>query len=314
MRSSIERYWPAIANGRIVPVLHWDGVTSGLLLDPERPDVPLTLLAFEGVRLGAAPRWVETGGREQVVVLVEGQLEVEVDGRRFAAERPGGPFGEAGITPTCAFYAPRACRFALSGEGEAVIFSAPAFGDAEARFISPGSPPVSRGAATWRRDIVNLVRPGEVSTNLVVGETFSPAGLWSGTPPHRHDADDPAAGQSDHEEVYYFRVQHDTPAPAGVQFLSHDGVERAYPLRDRSVAAIPGGMHPVVAGPAGDLLYVWGMAGPRGQSLGMWDVPGAAFLKDVEAVLRGEDAALDERGQALLRSLRREFGRWETRP
>lgn len=312
MEESLRRYWAAILAGRVQPIVRWDGVSPGLLLDPARADVPLTLLGFEACRLGQAPRWFESGHREQVVVLVEGRLEVDLGEQRFVGERLGGPFGASGLTPACAFYAPRGCRFALSGEGEAVVFSAPAFGAVPARFLR-GGPPTSRGAATWRRDIVSLVQPGETSTNLVVGETLSPAGLWSGTPPHRHDADDPAGGQSDHEEIYYFRIEHDTPAPAGVQFLSHDGVERAYPIRDRSVAAIPGGMHPVVAGPAGDLLYVWGMAGPRGQPLRMWDVPETVFLKDVEAALAGADVSLDEQGEALLRSLRRECEHWRER-
>lgn len=313
MKESLERYWAAIVEGRARPLVCWDGSSDQLLFDPSQAGVPLTLLSFEGCRLRRDGCRRETGEREHAVVLVEGRLEAEVGGQVFAGERRGGPFGKHGITPTCALYVPRQREYTLRGDGEAVIFGAPALGQADVRFIEWGDAPASRGVATWRRDIVNLVRPGETSTNLVVGETYSPAGLWSGTPPHRHDRDDPAAGESDHEEVYYFRVQHDTPAPAGVQFLSHDGVELAWPVRDRSAAAIPGGLHPVVAGPAGDLLYVWGMAGRSGAALGMRDVPGAALLKDVESALRGEDATLDERGQALLRSLRREFGAREGR-
>lgn len=309
MKESLQHYWPMVAAGRVQPTRRWDGRSDELLLDCMRPEVPLTLLSFEGCRLRPDGCRRQTGEREHVVVLVQGRLEAQAGGLSFAGERSHGPFGENGITPTCALYAPGHCEYTLRGEGEAVIFSAPALGAAEVRFVERGAGPVSRGVAAWRRDIVNLVRPGETSTNLVVGETYSPAGLWSGTPPHQHDRDDPDVGESDHEEVYYFRVQHDTPAPAGVQFLCHDGVELAWPVRDRTVAAIPGGMHPVVAGPAGDLLYIWGMAGPSGGQLGMRDVPGAAFLKDVELALRGEDAPLDERGKALLGSLRREFGR-----
>jgi 5-deoxy-glucuronate isomerase len=166
---------------------------------------------------------------------------------------------------------PRGKRYSFQREGEAVLFTAPAAGDMPLRFIGPGEAAVvSRGAAVWRRDVVTLVNPGETSTNLVVGETYSPPGLCSGTPPHRHDRADPAGGQSDHEELYYFRIRQYDPegAPGGVQLLyGAEGLNQAYSLGDRSVMALPGACHPVAAGPASELLYIWGLASSQPQPL-----------------------------------------------
>ncbi len=82
----------------------------------------------------------------------------------------------------------------------------------------------SRGLWLWRRDVVTLITPQDRSSNLVVGETYSPPGLWSGTPLHQHDKENPNGGESDHEEIYYHRFNwekrpKDQFGPYGVQLL-----------------------------------------------------------------------------------------------
>ena len=111
--------------------------------------------------------------------------------------------------------------------------------------------------------MVTLFTPDDVSTVLVGGETYSPPGLWSGTPLHVHDKNDLANGQSDHEEVYYHLARvNDGPWGAfGVQLLFDDqGLDNAYMIHNRDAFAIPGAAHPVVAGPNSDMLYVWALA------------------------------------------------------
>jgi hypothetical protein len=111
--------------------------------------------------------------------------------------------------------------------------------------------------------------------------------LWSGTPLHVHDRDDPAGGESDHEEVYYHLARNTGGqwGPFGVQLLFDDkGLDQAYLIGHRDAFAIPGAAHPVVAGPNGDMLYVWGLAG-TGDRLGMRDVPEFAYLKRVGEIL-----------------------------
>ncbi len=126
-----------------------------------------------------------------------------------------------------------------------------------------------------------------LTTALVVGETYSPPGLWSGTPLHMHDKDDPDAGQSDHEEIYYHLAKHPEGrwGPYGVQFLFDDaGLDKAYVIHHRDAVAIPGAAHPVVAGPVSDMLYVWALAG-TGPTVLMADVPEFVYLKAVADLL-----------------------------
>jgi 5-deoxy-glucuronate isomerase len=328
-QATLAKYGARIARGEICPYIRWDG-RPGIVLDCASDDVPLDWLSFGAWRLGSESVALDTGDSEHVLVLVAGTLRVQVGGETFEGERAGGPFPERpGTSQACCMYVPRGMRYSFGGDGEAVLFTAPAADDMPLRFIGPGEvQPESRGAAVWRRDVVTLVNPGETSTNLVVGETYSPPGLWSGTPPHRHDRADPGGGESDHEEVYYFRIRRYVPdgAPGGVQLLyGAEGLNQSYSVGDRSVMALPGACHPVVAGPASELLYIWGLGGSEPQPLRVADVPASAFLKDVEAAFRrlaaprqriaaaafeeaAGEAGLEEHGRRTLALLLKEYG------
>ena len=329
MRETLLRYGGRIARGEINPHTRWDG-RSGFILDADNDNVPLALLSFGIWRLGDRETTLGTGQREHAVLLVGGTLRLQAADQTIDLARPDGPFaGYPGASRACCVYVPRRISYSIQGEGEVAVFAAPAADDMPLRAVTAGET-ASRGAAVWRRDVVTLLKPGETSTNLVVGETHSPPGLWSGTPPHTHDLADPEGGQSDHEEVYCFRIRRHDPngAPGGVQFLyGAEGLDEVYSLSDWSVVALPGGCHPVVAGPASELLYVWGMASREPQPLRLRDAPAAAFLKDVETAFqrltesaprRRIDAGdfdnvvaahgLDEHGRRTLTLLLREYG------
>ena len=99
------------------------------------------------------------------------------------------------------------------------------------------------------------------------------------------------SGESDHEEVYYHRfewkqAEDDQFGAYGVQLLM-DGknLNKAYIIGDKSVFAIPGGCHPVVASPVSALLYLWGLAG-KGGELAMRDIPEFAHLKHFEEIFK----------------------------
>ena len=330
MRATLDKYGTRIASGEIRPCVRWGG-RSGIILDAASEEVPLLVLSFGIWRLTAEPVALATAENEHVLLLVNGTLRLRVNGQTFEVGRSDGPFrGYPDASGAVCVYIPRATGYRFEGEGEAVLFTAPAAGDMPVRLVSAGERrAISRGAAFWRRDVVTLVEPFETSTNLVVGETHSPPGLWSGMPPHRHDEANPEGGQSDHEEVYCFRIrgQGADSGPGAVQLLyGAEGLNEAYPLDDWSVMALPGGCHPVVAGPTGEIVYIWGLAGTRPQALRLWDVPASAFLKDVEAAflrLTGasrrrincaafEEAAaangLDEQGRHVLTQILREYG------
>lgn len=314
MQQTLAEYRQAIQDGRVNPLLNWDGRASGIIFDPADESTPLLELAFGAYRLDDGPFKIKTHANEYAVVPIDASFEVTVAGRTFAGHRAGGPFAAMPErSNACGVYVPCDETFTMSGSGELVLFAAPARGNKPPAYVAPGDRPnLRRGTATWHRDVVTLFTPDDVTTNLVGGETYSPPSLWSGTPLHVHDRDDPAGGQSDHEEVYYHlaRVTDGQWGAYGVQMLFDDqGLERAYPIRHRSAFAIPGAAHPVVAGPMSDMLYVWALAGPGGQ-LAMMDVPEFAYLKaggdiidqfdglrGVRPIARGEfDAASDARG------------------
>lgn len=294
MEGTLQKYRQKIQSGQINPIVRWDGKSSGLIFDPADPDVPLEVLAFGCYRLEDGPFTMESKDREVVLVPVTATFEVRVGSNVFAGDRSGGPFAELpGPSNSCAIYIPRGEKFTIQGTGEMVLFSAPAAGDKAPVYVQPHScKNLRRGTGVWHRDVITTFTPDDVTTSLVGGETYSPPGLWSGTPLHVHDKDDLAHGQSDHEEVYYHlsRITEGPWGAYGVQMLFDDaGLDRSYTIHNRTAVAIPGAAHPVVAGPASDMLYIWALAGTS-QKLGMLDIPEFAYLKNVGAVLDALEA------------------------
>lgn len=331
MQKTWQEYAPRLAKGEVEAHVSCRNRRSGIVFDPANLDHPLNVLGFGYYRLNEGPVALETGDREYVIVPQAGAFAVTVDGRTFKGERAGGPFARDAETNACAVYVPRDCAFTMTGDAEAIVYSAPSSRKMKPVYLAPGDRAyVSRGIASWRRDVVTLIEPGDISTNLVVGETYSPPGLWSGTPLHVHDCNDPDAGQSDHEEVYFhvMRLRGRDPIGAyGVQLLfDADTFHGTYLVQDRSAIAIPGGSHPVVASPVTDHIYGWGLGGVEG-ALGMWDIPEFKFLKDVQKVIeaiesehakpvlpraeierRGREAGLNDHGVEVLILVLREIG------
>jgi 5-deoxy-glucuronate isomerase len=305
MQRTLKKYAWKIERGEVNPHIRYDGKKSGLILDPLRKDVPLEILGFGIYQL--CPHFISRETEEKEIVLVpqEGKFEAEVNGKRFFGKRTGGPFRAAsGKSNASALYIPGDSRLRIRGKGELAFFEAPALQEKPAFFLSNRQvQSVSRGEWVWRRNVTPLISPKDASSNLVVGETYSPPGFWSGTPPHLHDKQDPHAGESSHEEVYYHRFNwrkrpRDQIGPYGVQLLM-DGksLRKAFLIGEKSIFAIPGGAHPVVASPVSELIYLWGLAG-RGESLMMRDLPEFAHLKSFEEFFK----SIEEMGKTNIRS------------
>jgi 5-deoxy-D-glucuronate isomerase len=289
MERTMRKYAVRIEKNEINPHVRYDGQTSGLILDPLREEVPLEIIGFGIYRLGSNPITRETKEKEVVLVPQEGEFEAEVNGKPLYGKRIGGPFSRGpGMSNASALYIPCNSKLSIRGKGEVAFFEAPALEGKTPVFLSNEEVKVfSRGDWIWRRDVIPLVGPKDASSNLIVGETYSPPGFWSGTPLHRHDNAQPSSEESDHEEVYYYRFHWvkspgDQFGPYGVQLLM-DGVTlmKAFLIGDKSVFAIPGGCHPVVASPVSELCYLWGLAG-RGNELVMRDIAEFLFLKSFE--------------------------------
>lgn len=289
----MRKYAKKVEKGDVNPHLRYDGKRSGLILDPSKENIPLQLLGFGIFQLRDEVKGRKTGEKELVLIPQEGQFEAEVDGKHYSMGRIGGPFALGpGRTNASALYVPCDSEVRLRGKGEIVFFEAPALKKNPPFYLPPSETKVvSRGEWLWRRDIVSLISPKNGSSTLVVGETYSPPGLWSGTPLHEHDKNQPQSGESDHEEIYYHRFNwrkgaKDQFGPYGVQILM-DGktLSKAYLIGDKSVFAIPGGCHPVVASPVSELLYLWGLAG-KGEELAMRDIPEFVHLKVFEEIFK----------------------------
>ncbi len=315
MEWTMQKYAEKIERNEVNPHYRYDGQRSGLLLNPQSEDVPLTVLGFGIYPLGSNFITKETSEKEAVLVPQEGEFEAEVNGRRFSGERPGGPFAVgAGKSNASALYIPCNSRLRIRGQGEMAFFEAPALKEKTPFYLSREEVKViSRGEWIWRRDIASLISPKDASSNLIIGETYSPPGFWSGTPLHQHDQEAPSSEESDHEEIYYHRFNWkkgggDQFGPYGAQLLM-DGkrVMKAFIIGDKSIFAIPGGCHPVVASPVSELLYLWGLAG-RGDELMMRDIPEFVHLKSFEEIIkileeeRTEKVLLRERLKALCAS------------
>jgi 5-deoxy-D-glucuronate isomerase len=291
MENTLKKYAYRIEQDEISPHLRYDGRRNGLILDPRREEVPLEILGFGIYRLRSSFFERETGEREMVLVPQDGEFEARVNGKRFSGKRTGGPFASKhGASNASALYVPWDSRLRIRGRGEVAFFEAPALKQKSPLYVSGVDVRgVSKGLWVWRRNVVTLITPEDGSSNLVVGETCSPPGLWSGMPMHQHDRENPKSGESDHEEVYYHRFNWkkgpgDQIGPFGVQLLM-DGMSlmKAYVIGEKSIFAIPGGCHPVVASPVSELLYLWGLAG-KGGKLKARDVPEFAHLRSFEQI------------------------------
>ncbi len=293
MESTLKKYARKIERGEVDPHVRYNGRTSGLILDPLRKDVPLEVLGFGIYQLSSHFNTRETKGKEIVLVPQEGKFEAEVNGRRFSGKRTGGPFSDSpGKSNASALYVPCNSRLKIRGKGEVAFFEAPALREKPAFFLSNQQvQSVSRGEWVWRRNVTPLISPKDASSNLVVGETYNPPGFWSGTPPHLHDRGKSQLGESSHEEVYYHRFNwrkgpRDRIGPHGIQLLM-DGnrLMKAFLIGEKSIFAIPGGSHPVVASPVSELVYLWGLAGSGGAVM-MRDLPEFVHLKSFEQIFQ----------------------------
>lgn len=289
----MKKYADRIEQNEVNPHFQYDGKTSGLILDPLRDEVPLEILGFGIYQLKSKFIIQETKEKEIVLVPQEGEFEAEVNGRKFSGKRMGGPFAMGpGKSNASALYAPCNSKLRIRGNGEIAFFEAPAVKEKPPFYLSSQEVKVvSRGDWIWRRDIIPLISPKDASSNLVVGETYSPPGFWSGTPLHQHDKDQPLSGESDYEEIYYHRFNWkkragDQFGPYGVQLLMNGkSLMKAFLIGEKSIFAIPGGCHPVVASPVSELLYLWGLAG-RGGELVMRDISEFVHLKSFEEIFK----------------------------
>ncbi len=291
MGSAIRKYAKSIKEGKMKIIYFYEGGGKGTIIDPSSPHIPLDILEFGIYDLKEGPFHRETKEREVVLVPQEGYFKIKVGRKVFEGERKDGPFPKKwGRNNACAIYVGKESEYIVEGDGEVIFYTAPALKKLPPLFVPPGSKPnVSRGVYVWRRDVVTLVEAGKETSNLSVGETYSSPGLWSGTPIHTHDRDDPEGKETDHEEVYYHlsRLTEGEIASYPIQLFIYPEEEiwEAFIVKNKTIVVLPGGCHPVVASPVSDILYGWGMAN-FGKSPILYDLPEFLFLRKFESFFR----------------------------
>lgn len=301
VEETMKKYAEKISKNEINPHFIYDGRTNGLILNPKDQNTPLEVIGFGIYRLDSNIVYHETGINEMVIIPEQGEFEVKVNGKNFFMIREDLFPKDTEKSTGSALYIPCRSEIIIQGCGEIAFFEAPAFEEKPPFFLSNQEVKVvSRGQWIWRREVTTFITPQNASSNLVVGETYNPPGFWSGTPLHKHDKDQPNLGESDHEEVYYFRFRKkkdfdDQFGPYGVQILMDEGgLRNAYLIGDNSIFAIPGGCHPVVISPFSEVIYLWGLAG-KGNKLMMRDVYEFIFLKHFEEIFMELDKEIEKR-------------------
>lgn len=205
----------------------------------------------------------ETGGREAILVLVEGKAEITAAGEDF------GEMGERmnvfERTPPHCLYVPNGSEWhaVATSKCTLAVGTAPGMGKHKAQRLGPdGVVTMPRGSGSNKRYINNIAMEGQdVADSLLVTEVFTPNGNWSSYPSHRHDEDD-YPNITYLEETYYHRL--DPPQGFGIQRVyTEDGeLDETFTVKDGDVVLVPRGHHPCGAPHGYDMYYLNVMAGP----------------------------------------------------
>ncbi len=239
--------------------------TSGKLHDITPEDAGWKYVGFGLYSLAPGEVAAEpTGGREVILVLVEGRARLRAAGRDF---------GEMGtrmdvferLAPAC-LYVPDGAEWRAEATTDCLlaVCSAPGRGSHPAAVLGPeGITQSARGRGANTRYIHNIaMEDRDVAASLLVTEVFTPDGNWSSWPAHRHDEDDfPRITYL--EETYYHRIN--PPRGFGFQrvFTEDGALDETMAISDGDVVLVPRGHHPAGVPYGYEMYYLNVMAGPR---------------------------------------------------
>jgi 5-deoxy-glucuronate isomerase len=144
--------------------------------------------------------------------------------------------------------------------------------------VAPGDVEIEiRGAGNATRQVNNIMMPDFPADRLLVCEVFTPAGNWSGWPPHKHDVDDPPR-EAVLEETYFYQLRR--PEGWAIQRIYHrDGSrDRLMSVRDGDLVIVDQGYHPFAATQGYDAYYLNALAGDR-RTMANTDDPDLAWVR-----------------------------------
>ena len=172
-------------------------------------------------------------------------------------------------------YVPRDSTYTvrcLQAPLEVVIYTAPTNEDRPAMYVSASEVKIAvSGTSDWQRDVYIGMGDDGPATRIMIGETESPPGNWSGFPPHRHTYSEPP-GELSMEELYYLKFDQETGFAIGGVYHDLDDREGSAHLSmvgDSQIFDVPSGYHFIAPCPGYRLRYTWALAGSHKQ-FGAW--------------------------------------------
>jgi 5-deoxy-glucuronate isomerase len=220
---------------------------------------------------------ISTGDQEHVMDILAGVCALVVDplGRKtFQIERVGGRPDIFSGKPEYVYIPPHVdyevrC---IRAPFEAVIYSAPTDESGDPVHVQADQvKAVASGASDWQRDVYIGMGEEGPATRMMVGETESPPGNWSGFPPHRHSEDKPPLELA-LEELYYFKLDPNSGFVIGGIYHDPSNREGSAELRmiaDSRFFDVPSGYHFIAPCPGYRVRYTWALGGNR-KGFGKW--------------------------------------------
>jgi 5-deoxy-glucuronate isomerase len=231
--------------------------------------------SYVGFEAARAPLERSTGSTEVCIVVIAGSCTVRSHhGDWTVGGRPDPWSGRPD-----AVYLPPGTQYAIEGDAEVGLCSAPARLGAQARVL-PGDAvvPETRGHGVHERTIHPILMGDESADSLLVCEVLTPPGHWSSYPPHKHDRE-AMPDESSLEETYYHRIS--PPQGFALQRVYTDdgSLDETLAVRDGDTVLVPRGYHTVSAPPGYAVYYLNVMAGPV-RAWAVADDPAHAWVKE----------------------------------
>ena len=136
------------------------------------------------------------------------------------------------------------------------------------------------GRDNWQREVYIGIGPDFPAGKLMMGETESPPGNWSGYPSHKHD-DSNLSNEANMEEVYFMQFKPTGGYAVGGIYYKFNNTNQIVSdlkmIQHNQVFCVPGGYHFIAPAPGFRLRYIWMFCGDR--EFGAWNVdPELAWL------------------------------------
>ena len=236
---------------------------------------------------GQETRTIETGAQEHVIDILSGKCSftISVAGKRpVCYEGVGGRSDIFSGKPEWV-YVPRNRRYEVRcfEPLTAVIYAAPTEEEAPPAHVKADAVlQITAGTSDWRREVFIGMGADGAATRMMVGETESPPGNWSGFPPHRHAFDSPPH-EIPLEELFFFQIQPQSGfVIAGTYqdpYRKDQTAQLAIYRHGQAFDAFDG-FHFIAPCPGHRVRYTWALGGRR-KGFGKWtNDPELAWLSE----------------------------------